>query len=368
MVDGPSGVLSCCPPWNRPSYEPSRRRVLWPNGSVALTYSAEEPDRLRGPQHSHAWVDELAAWPRPATLDNLLLGLRLGEDPRLLVTTTPRAVPLVTDLLEDPSTATARGTTYDNRVHLAAGFFQRVVGKFEGTRLGRQELYGEVLEISEGAWFPRFDPSNPQHVSAAADWDRRFPVHLAIDCGISRHCAAVWFQCRSTYAGAAKAQVTVLGDYHAEGLYSEANARAILRRGEELLAGGRPDSVRLDPAASARSGVGPAAFGEFASVFGDRFLARWPCHHVQDGLDQVEVLLDHGLLQVHPRCRLLISAFQNYSRKRSVGGEYLDVPVDPQHPHEDLMDALRGGIRDRFPEGRAEGPRLRRKHISEVLT
>jgi hypothetical protein len=302
--------------------------------------------------------DELAAYRYPAALDNLLLGLRLGADPRPCVSTTPRAVRLVTALVGDPTPATTRDTTYANRAHLAAGFFERVVTKFEGTRLGRQELHAEILLVGEGAWFAGFDPA--RHVTAEAEWDRRFPVHLAIDCGLSRHVGAVWLQFRSTYEGAAKACVTVFGDYHGEGLYSEANARAILQHGQALTGGGRPDVVRLDPASTARSGVGPVAYGEFAAVFGDRSCGRWPQHRVAEGLDQVELLLDHGLLRIHPRCTRLIAALQNYTRRRGPGGEYEDRPEDPQHPHEDLVDALRGGIRDKFPEGRVEGPHLRR--------
>ena len=120
--------------------------------------------------------------------------------------------------------------------------------------------------------------------------------------------------------------------------------------------------MRLDPAASARTGIGPTAYSEFERVFGP-ILARWPSHRVTDGLDQLEVLLDQGCLLLHPRCAALKSAFQNYARRRSPGGEWLDEPLDPQHPHEDLMDALRGGVRDRFPEGRIEQPgRLRSVH------
>ena len=155
--------------------------------------------------------------------------------------------------------------------------------------------------------------------------------------------------------------MSVFGDYHAEGLLSEANARAIQAKAEELPCRGRIDVVRLDPASSARTGVGPAAYGEFERIFGSRIIARWPQHPVLDGLDQLEVLLDSGGLVIHPRCLALKAAFQNYARAHR-GGEWLDEPADPQHPHEDVMDALRGGVRDRFPEGRIEQPRLRTVH------
>jgi hypothetical protein len=363
MVDGESGILAISPPWFRPRYEPTRRRLTWPNGARATTFSADEPDRLRGPQHDAAWLDELAAFRYPAAFDNLLFGLRLGADPRLCVTTTPRPVRLVTDLIGDPTTAIARGTTYDNRANLAPSFFDRIVNKYEGTRLGDQELMAEVLEIGDGVWFPGFDPQ--KHMSESAEYDPRFRVHLAIDCGVSRHVGAVWFQARELAPG--KHRVTVFGDYHAEGLYSEAAARAIRTRGEELTNPGRLDSVRLDPAASARTGIGPTAYGEFARIFGERLLDRWPSHRVTDGLDQLEVLLETGCLVIHPRCVKLKAAFQNYARKRTGRGDWLDEPADPQHPHEDLMDALRGGVRDRFPEGRIEQPTMRMVPASRFM-
>jgi hypothetical protein len=228
------------------------------------------------------------------------------------------------------------------------------VTRYEGTRLGTQELLGEVLEVGEGAWFATFDPA--VHVTADAEYDPRLPVHLAIDCGVSRHVGAVWFQVRSSHLGAHR--VDVFGDFHAEGLYSEAAAKAVLARGRELPCRGEWATVRLDPASDARSGIGPTAFTEFARVFGASVTGRWPRHRVTDGLDQLEVLLDRGLLRIHPRCALLKAAFLGYVRARR-GADWSDEPADPQHPHEDLMDALRGGVRDRFPEGRIEQPRLR---------
>jgi phage terminase large subunit-like protein len=362
IVEGPSGILSVCPIWDRPRYEPSRRRLTWPNGAVAITYSAEEPDRLRGPQHDAAYCDELATWSHPAAWDNLLLGLRLGRDPRACVTTTPRPVRLLTELMADPTTATTKGTTYENRSHLAPSFFTRVITKYEGTRLGQQELLAEVLEVGEGAWFDRFDPA--RHVTADAEYDPRLRVHLAIDAGTSPHTAAVWFQVRELDAPH-RHRVTVFGDFHCQDLFSAA-ARAIWAKDRELPHRGALASVRLDPAATARSSLGPAAYGEYERVFGPRTTARWPWHHVADGLDQLEVLLETGCLLIHPRCVLLKAAFQNYCRKRAACGDYLGEPADPQHPHEDLMDALRGGIRDRFPEGRIEQPRLRAVHAGKI--
>lgn len=139
-----------------PVYEPSQRQLVWANGAVATTYSAEEPERLRGPAHSAIWADELAAWYDPESVwDMAMFGLRVGNNPRVMVSTTPKPIPLLRALLKDPSTVTTRGTTYDNRHNLAPAFFSTIIKKYEGTRLGRQELAGELLEEAEGALWNR---------------------------------------------------------------------------------------------------------------------------------------------------------------------------------------------------------------------
>ncbi len=151
LVEGESGILATARPGARPVYEPSRRRVTWPNGAIATTYSAEEPERLRGPQHDGAWADELGAWKYEAAWDMLLLGLRLGAQPRALVTTTPRPTKLVRSLLSDANTVTTRGSTYDNRDNLAPSYFASIITRYEGTRMGRQELMGELVDDVPGA-------------------------------------------------------------------------------------------------------------------------------------------------------------------------------------------------------------------------
>jgi len=152
QVPGASGILAVSPLKFQPLYEPSKRMLTWPNGSVATLYSAEEPNRLRGPQHHWAWVDELAAWEKnAAALDQLLLGFRLGTDPQACITTTPRPIKVLLDLLRDPQSMITRGSTYDNRANLAKAYLRTVVGKYEGTRLGRQELNAEILDDIPGA-------------------------------------------------------------------------------------------------------------------------------------------------------------------------------------------------------------------------
>jgi phage terminase large subunit-like protein len=155
MIEGESGILAIAPPGKRPVYEPSKRRITYGNGAIATAYSADEPDRLRGPQHDAAWCDELASWRYPETWDNLQLGLRLGGNPRSIVTTTPKPQKLLKGILSAADTAITRGATYDNRANLPDSFLTAIARQYEGTRLGRQELYAELLEDTVGALWTR---------------------------------------------------------------------------------------------------------------------------------------------------------------------------------------------------------------------
>lgn len=155
MVEGESGILAVCPPWNKPHYEPSKRRLTWPNGAIATTYSADQPDLLRGPQHDGAWEDELASWRYPEAHDMLMLGLRLGSDPRTVITTTPRPTKTIKELVKDKTTVVTGGSTYDNMANLARAFIDKIITKYEGTRLGRQELYAQLLDDVPGALWSR---------------------------------------------------------------------------------------------------------------------------------------------------------------------------------------------------------------------
>jgi phage terminase large subunit-like protein len=155
MVEGESGILAVHPPDFRPHYEPSKRRLTWPNGAQATLYNATEPDQLRGPQHDTAWSDELAKWRYAQdTWDMLQFGLRLGS-PRQVVTTTPRPIRIVRELLKDASCVVTRGRTLDNRANLAPQFLARIEDRYAGTRLGRQELNAEVLDDAPDALWTR---------------------------------------------------------------------------------------------------------------------------------------------------------------------------------------------------------------------
>lgn len=164
MVEGESGIMAVSPPHMRPRYEPSLRRLVWPNGAQALLYSAAEAEALRGPQHSHAWCDEIAKWDdnqgqARRCWDNLMLGLRLGEAPQIVATTTPRAVPLVRRLMaqvsEDGDVVLTRGSTLENDANLPGRFIADVTREFGGTVLGRQELDGELIDDLPGALWTR---------------------------------------------------------------------------------------------------------------------------------------------------------------------------------------------------------------------
>lgn len=175
MIEGDSGLLSISPPWNRPLYEPSKRRLTWPNGTIALVFSSKEPDQLRGPQYDLAWGDEIRTWYYPQeTWDNLMFGLRLGEHPRCVVTTTPLPISTIKKILQSPDTVVTTGTTYANRANLAPSFFRQIISKYEGTRLGRQEIGAELLEDVPGALWNRNNilykpPPELQRVVVAID-------------------------------------------------------------------------------------------------------------------------------------------------------------------------------------------------------
>ena len=163
MVEGDSGVLAASPGALAPVFEPSLKRLTWENGAVAFLYSAGEPETLRGPQHSHAWCDEIAKWENAndramTAWNNLQLTMRLGDGPRVLATTTPRIAPLMRRLTEEArrgKVVVARGKTTDSQEILPADYFAAMIEQFEASGFGRQELDGELMDAVEGAlWTP----------------------------------------------------------------------------------------------------------------------------------------------------------------------------------------------------------------------
>ncbi|MEM8576226.1 MAG: terminase family protein [Pseudomonadota bacterium] len=152
MIFGDSGILACSPPDRRPEWQAGRKRLVWPNGAEASVHSAFDPEGLRGPQFDAAWVDELAKWKKAEEAwDQLQFALRLGDDPRVCVTTTPRNVDVLKRLLDLPSTVQTHASTLENRANLAASFLEEVQARYAGTRLGQQELDGVLLSDVDGA-------------------------------------------------------------------------------------------------------------------------------------------------------------------------------------------------------------------------
>jgi len=165
IVEGESGIINVSPPSEKPHYEPSKRRLTWPNGNTATLFTADEPDSLRGPQFTHAWGDEIAAWRQTpdaagmTAFDNLRVGTRLGDKPKLVLTTTPKRVPVLYQLIRESEKSgdvrITKGSTMDNAGNLSSAYLNAITGVYEGTRLAQQELMGEMLSDVEGAlWVP----------------------------------------------------------------------------------------------------------------------------------------------------------------------------------------------------------------------
>ena len=211
-----------------------------------------------------------------------------------------------------------------------------------------------------GVWFTMFDEQ--LHVTESAGFDSRLPVHVAVDPGV--HTGAVWFQVRSRHDGRGN-KVNVFADYFAEGVSAESNAVAIRAQSERVCGIGLSRArVSMDPAGSARTAIGPTVRGEYerAGCKGRDGLESWPAGKKVDGLNLVEALLksadDTINLTIHPRCRRLVLAMQSYLRAQR-DHQWMDYAEDPQHPWEDLIDPLAGGLKLEFPESRTPPPNLR---------
>lgn len=206
-INGPDGIIAVCPPWNKPVFNGNTRTLTWPkvglpsDGAVAITYSAEAPELLRGPQHDAAWADEPAKWKNlrkkdtegGTAWDNLMLGLRMGDHPQCIATTTPRAIPLIRELVTRPNVVVTRGNTFENQANLTEEWFEEVQALYGGTRLGRQELWAELLEDVEGALWTRdmIDKLRVDHVPTDADGKELLKrVVVAIDPAVSANASS----------------------------------------------------------------------------------------------------------------------------------------------------------------------------------
>jgi hypothetical protein len=311
-------------------------------GGVVDCWSLDDPDAGRGRKYKRVVVDEAAmaralreAWPKSIrpTLTDLhgdawFLSTPAGTDSyfrelHALADTDPDwmawTMPTVANPLIDPAEVEAA------RRNLSEAQFA-------------QEYGAAFVDTSGAAWFPRF--ATARHVSLDAEYEPALPVHLAVDSGV--HTAAIWFQVRK--CPDATRSISVFAEHYCEGRTARENARIILGVGLALC-DGRRDVPTTDPAGGARNPIGPAVLDEYRSE--GLHLSPWPMSSVADSLALLESLVTPAdgatRLQVHPRCVRLIAAFGNYRRARR-DGQWIDKPEDPQHPHEDLMDALRGGV------------------------
>lgn len=246
QVEGPSGILAVHPEWCRPSYEPSTRKIVWPNGGTAYCFSAEEPDRLRGPNLDSHWSDEITSWTDGATVwDMLQLALRipgpLGHPPAGLVSTTPKSIPLLRQIMAAPSTAITRAKTSDNASNLDASTLAYLHEKYGNTRLGRQELDAELLEDIEGAlWKRELIDAARLREDEVADWMSRVVVAIdppggsgarGAECGIvvagidpDRYCYVIAdLSGRYTPEGWAARAVSAYREYQADRIVAERN-------------------------------------------------------------------------------------------------------------------------------------------------
>ena len=278
-----------------------------------------------------------------------------------MITTTPRRLAVLRRILAEATTVQTTDSTFANQAHLPREFLAQIVARYENTRLGRQEIYAEFLEASEGVWFATFDPA--RHVSLEAEYHPGYAVRCAIDAGTSRHTAAVFFQVRHGL-GSDRPRVTVFADYHALDVVSQKNAHAIKALADQLPCYGRIDVVRIDPAASARSSLGPAAYSEYERVFGSRILAdgRAPCsgraRHARDAARDRQPHDPPAVYSPERRVPKLLPP--------APGWPVVDFPADG-HPEEDLMDALRGGIRDALAGNGPPALNLRQVRAQGIL-
>lgn len=221
MVEGECGLLAVAPNGKRPIYEPSLKRLTWPNGTIAELYSAAEPEGLRGGQHDYAWADEIAKWDKgEAAWDNLMLGLRRGANPRVMATTTPRPVPLIRRLVKEAGVVKRGGTTRANALYLPSTYIAAMDATYGGTRLGRQELEGELIDSVEGALWHRDWIDGGRVVQS--------PALRRVVIGVDPPASAAGDACGIIAVGLGEdGRAYVLGDHSVAGLSPQGWARAV---------------------------------------------------------------------------------------------------------------------------------------------
>jgi hypothetical protein len=343
----------------------NRSSYLYPNGSEIVLGGMDDPSKVASTAWDLIYVNEAIeleeeSWEilrsrtnrpgRPRGFGFLLGDTNPGNPSHWLKKRCDEGLTALWDTVHRANPA-----MWDGRDWTEAGrdYLTYSLESLRGTR--RKRFLEGLWVAGEGQWFETF--STERHVSPAAEYDPGFDVHLAVDSGV--HSAAVWFQVFDARSGPI---VHVFGDYYAFSRPATVVAAEILARTAQLCGNdGRVDRGVSDPAGRALTGVGPTVFGEYARS--GLYVEPWPSYpgSVIDGLSLLEsfIAVEPPSLYVHPRCTHLIDAFANYKRAKR-GGQWIDRPLDPQHPYEDMLDALRGGLQDKYPEGRKPMPRLPR--------
>lgn len=311
MVEGPGGIIRNVAPDERPLYEPSKRRLTWPNGSWATIYSSEEPDALRGFSGDTAWLDEFAKYANPRECwDNLQFGMREVSDdqPRVLITTTPKPLPLLIEIEGKPATITVTGSSYENRANLSPRWFADTLAAYEGTRLGRQEIHAEILDDVEGRVYSSFNnkPWPEGNVDESVE-DTGAEILVGMDFNVNPMSAAI--------AVRAADECHVLDALQVETSNTEEMAAEIKRRYP-----GRRVIICPDPSGKARKTSAPVGQTDFTILQRAGFEVRAPSKAppVVDRVNNAQAMyLQSGRrrVKVHPRAAALTSALSNLQYK-----------------------------------------------------
>jgi hypothetical protein len=304
MIEGPGGVLRNTPKRERPTYEPSKRRLTWPNGSWATVYSSEEPDQLRGFSGDTAWIDEFAKFGNPREVwDNLQMGMREAstDQPRILITTTPRALPLLEEIEAKPSTTVVVGSSYENRSNLSPVWFNDILSRYEGTDLGRQEIHADILDLVEGRVYTSFSrkPFPEGNIDDSVK-DLGGDILVGQDFNVNPMASVIC--CR------AGDEVHVIDALEIPVSNTEEVAAEIRRRFPN-----RRVIVCPDPSGKARSTSAKVGVTDFSILRAAGFDVRAPhaAPAVVDRIANVQALLLQGgrrRIRIHPRAQPLITA------------------------------------------------------------
>jgi hypothetical protein len=335
MVEGPGGVLRNCPPHEKPLYEPSKRRLTWPNGSWASIYSSEEADQLRGFSGDTAWLDEFAKYKNPREVwDNLQFGMREVSDdqPRVCITTTPRPLPLLTELEEKGTTVVVTGSSYENRANLSPKWFKETLSAYEGTRLGRQEIHAEILDDVEGRVYSSFSKKAwPEGNVDPTVEDLGGEIYVGQDFNVNPMASViaikVWNQCH------------VLDALEIDSSNTEEVCQEIKRRYPNRRVIFTPDPSGKQRRTSAA--VGQTDFSIIRS-FGFEIRAPNSAPAVRDRENNANAMYLRGKdrrVRIHPRAKSLITALSNLQYKEDKNGNSTSIR-DKSSGFDHVCDAL----------------------------